>query len=68
MRANALGRKALLVTSAGGLHHIARFALEEGSHSLSPGQETMYIVVCIALIVFSGLCAGLTLGLLSLDR
>lgn len=35
---------------------------------LSPGMETLYICVCILLVVLAGLMAGLTLGLMSLDR
>lgn len=35
---------------------------------LSSGMKTLYIFICIFLVVFSGMMAGLTLGLLSLDR
>lgn len=36
--------------------------------SLPPGQQTGYIVGSTALVCIAGLAAGLTLGLLSLDR
>lgn len=35
---------------------------------LSSGMTTLYIITCILLVIFSGMMAGLTLGLLSLDR
>jgi len=35
---------------------------------LSSGEETAYIIVSIALVAISGIAAGLTLGLLSLDK
>jgi metal transporter CNNM len=47
------------------VHHYARM-LSEGS--LSPGTETAYIIVTIFLVITSGLAAGLTLGLLSIDK
>ena len=33
-------------------------------------EETRVLLLCVsvALVIFSGLCAGLTLGLLSLDK
>jgi hypothetical protein len=36
--------------------------------ALSAQQRIGYILFCVFLVVFSGLMAGLTLGLLSLDR
>ncbi|KAL6775935.1 hypothetical protein ACKKBG_A19145 [Auxenochlorella protothecoides x Auxenochlorella symbiontica] len=40
----------------------------EEAEPLSPGMTTAYILLCIVLVIFSGIMAGLTLGLLSLDR
>jgi hypothetical protein len=45
-----------------------RLLISEGASELSPGTETLYIIVVVVLIIVSGLAAGLTLGLLSLDR
>jgi hypothetical protein len=36
--------------------------------NLSSGQTAVYIVICILLVIFAGCMAGLTLGLLSLDK
>ena len=49
------------------LPYLGRRMLGE-DHSLTPGAEAAYIIVSVLLIIFSGLMAGLTLGLLSLDR
>jgi len=35
---------------------------------LSPEQTVAFVIVSVLLVVFSGAMAGLTLGLLSLDR
>jgi hypothetical protein len=59
-----LGRRALLSASGGAV--VARsllFSNGEGA-PLSTGAQTAYIIVSILLVAFSGLCAGLTLGLL----
>lgn len=42
-------------------------ALSEGG-ALSPGTTAGYVVLCVVLVIFSGIMAGLTLGLLSLDQ
>jgi hypothetical protein len=36
--------------------------------SLSSGLVAAYIIVSLVLVVLAGLCAGLTLGLLSIDK
>jgi hypothetical protein len=59
------GRRALL-SAAGAM--AVRSMLDDGANSLSSGTRTAYIIICVALIIISGLSAGLTLGLLSLDR
>jgi hypothetical protein len=57
-----LGRKGLALVASPGVS--PRLL----SQSLPPGQQTGYIVASIALVCIAGLAAGLTLGLLSLDR
>lgn len=53
----------------GGLHAQGRsLTVQDGAQSLSSGTTAAYIVVSIFLVIFSGICAGLTLGLLSLDK
>ncbi|PRW58116.1 DUF21 domain-containing protein [Chlorella sorokiniana] len=47
--------------------HAARRLLSEGG-SLSSGQTAVYIVISVLLVIFAGMMAGLTLGLLSLDK
>lgn len=42
-------------------------ALTEGE-ALSAGTTAGYVVLCVVLVIFSGIMAGLTLGLLSLDQ
>ncbi|KAL4434431.1 hypothetical protein ABPG75_000872 [Micractinium tetrahymenae] len=37
-------------------------------HSLSSGAAAVYIIVSVLLVCFAGMMAGLTLGLLSLDK
>ena len=50
-------------------HHHGRALLEEcGRSSLSPAIIAVYILVSILLVIFSGTMAGLTLGLLSIDK
>ena len=39
-----------------------------GEESLDPSERLIYIVTCFFLVVLSGICAGLTLGLLYLDK
>ncbi len=65
-----LGRKGLAFMALGASHAFAarRLLISEGASDLSPGTETAYIIVVVLLIIISGLAAGLTLGLLSLDR
>ena len=66
-----LGRKGLVVSTAA---LFTSFSHMRGSYrlllseELSAGTEVAYIFLCIALVAISGLAAGLTLGLLSLDR
>lgn len=48
-------------------HASARMLLTEGD-SLSSGMKLLYICVSVFLIAISGLMAGLTLGLLSLQK
>ena len=48
-------------------HHDARLLLS-GEGTLSPGAVAGYIIVSIFLVIFSGTMAGLTLGLLSIDK
>jgi len=45
-----------------------RRALLSEDHSLSSGATAVYIVICVLLVCFAGMMAGLTLGLLSLDK
>lgn len=64
-----LGRKGLAYVALGASHYAARkLLISDGSTSLSPGTQTAYIITVVILIIVSGLAAGLTLGLLSLDR
>lgn len=37
-------------------------------HDLDPATEVAFTILSIFLVLFAGLMAGLTLGLLSLDR
>ena len=46
----------------------ARRLLAENAHSLSAGETAGYIILCVFLVIFAGMMAGLTLGLLSLDK
>lgn len=63
--AGELGRRSLL--SPGALAAGRRLLFEESS-SLSTGTTIGYAFICVALVIFSGMMAGLTLGLLSLDK
>ena len=66
---NVLGRRGLAYAAAGASHYVARrLLISEGGASLSAGETTAYSIVAVALVIISGLFAGLTLGLLSLDR
>ena len=47
--------------------HLARRLLSEGGE-LSSGQTAVYIIISVLLVIFSGMMAGLTLGLLSLGE
>lgn len=47
---------------------LSGFNFLDNHAELSPGVRALYIVVSIVLVLFSGMMAGLTLGLLSLDR
>ncbi len=47
--------------------HIARRLLSEGG-GLSGGQTALYVVISVLLVIFAGMMAGLTLGLLSLGE
>jgi hypothetical protein len=79
MITHPLGRRGLLpgarlalagaLAAAGGGGAPARAAgrallTEEG---LSSGEVTFYIILCVFLVALSGIAAGLTLGLLSID-
>ena len=46
----------------------AALAAATGDPPLSPHATAAIIAICIALVLFAGVMAGLTLGLLSLDR
>ena len=64
-----LGRRGMAYLALGASQYAARRLLvTEGSEGLSAGTETAYIILVVLLILISGLAAGLTLGLLSLDR
>jgi hypothetical protein len=65
-----LGRKGMAYAALGASHAFAarKLLISEGATSLSAGTETLYIIIVVVLIIVSGLAAGLTLGLLSLDR
>jgi len=67
----ALGRKGMAYMAIGASQYVARKLListGESTDPLSPGTETAYIITAVLLIITSGLAAGLTLGLLSMDR
>ena len=49
-------------------HTHGRVLEECGRSALSPGMVAVFILVSIFLVVFSGTMAGLTLGLLSIDK
>ena len=69
--AHVLGRRGLASVAAFGASHLVmtgRGLLSEGASTLSAGQETLYIILSVTLVIISGLAAGLTLGLLSIDR
>ena len=40
----------------------------DDEEELSPTEEAWLVAISVALIIFAGLMAGLTLGLLSLDK
>lgn len=46
----------------------ASLQLHDGEEELTAEQRLWLIVISVALVIFAGLMAGLTLGLLSLDR
>lgn len=46
----------------------AALAALRDDEELSPGEEVALTAISVGLVVFAGLMAGLTLGLLSLDR
>lgn len=41
---------------------------DDDPRELSPTEEAWLVAISVALIIFAGLMAGLTLGLLSLDK
>ncbi len=59
---DVLGRKGLFLISRVSQRHLTSY------EPLQTGKQTGYIVASIILVCVAGLAAGLTLGLLSLDR
>lgn len=53
------------VSAAGPLSAVGRHLLSE---PLSSSQTTIYIVLCVLLVIFAGCMSGLTVGLLSLGE
>eukprot|EP00887_Chlorella_sp_A99_P005745 scaffold1.g5745.t1 len=68
--ARHLARKLLAGGALPELPTKANFQLHvvEAGEELTPGQTSAYVAICVLLVVFSGIMAGLTLGLLSLDK
>lgn len=65
----ALGRKGLAYAAIGVTQFAARrLLITENGGELSSGERTAYSIVAVLLVIISGVAAGLTLGLLSLDR
>lgn len=65
-----LGRKGLAYATIGATQYVARRMLAGGGGEgdLTSAQTLGYGIGVVVLIITSGLAAGLTLGLLSLDR
>ena len=68
MRLEPLGRRSLLSVSLGGAQILSLERRNLNESNPSTGTTIVFVVVSVLLVVFSGICAGLTLGLLSLDR
>ena len=65
----ALGRKGLAYAALGASHYVTRrLLISDGEASLSSGTVIAYSLVSVLLVIISGVAAGLTLGLLSIDR
>lgn len=67
---HSLGRRGLAVSvsTAVALASHGRTLLGDNGSDLSSGTRVAYILVSVALVIIAGIAAGLTLGLLSLDR
>jgi hypothetical protein len=58
---------ALAAAGGGGAPGRALLSGSGESGDLSSGETAFYIILCVFLVVLSGIAAGLTLGLLSID-